>query len=145
MAELLRHPTTMCQAQRKIDAMVGRDRVVEESNLPRLNFLHAIVKETLQLHPPSPGCQFVGEGAGFLAGVIRGGRKEGRGCEGPEFRAHPLWIRVEDLPRDGDGTPDGAVCAGEAAARIQLGESGRVGSFNRDPHVKIYIRPRKDV
>ncbi|EFJ10535.1 hypothetical protein SELMODRAFT_128013 [Selaginella moellendorffii] len=54
MAELLRHPAAMRRAQREIDAVVGRDRVVEESDLPGLNFLHAIVKETLRLHPPSP-------------------------------------------------------------------------------------------
>ncbi|EFJ19278.1 hypothetical protein SELMODRAFT_419490 [Selaginella moellendorffii] len=139
MAELLRHPAAMCQVQHKIDAVVGRNRVVG------LNFLHAIVKESLRLHPPSPvilyestmpwlsaacqclrnlqGCQFVGEGAGFPAGVIRGGREEGRDVRGQNFELIPFgsgW-RI----RDGDRTPDGAVRAGEAAARIRLGESGR--------------------
>ena len=32
----------------------GRDRLVEESDLPKLPYMHAITKESLRLHPPIP-------------------------------------------------------------------------------------------
>lgn len=34
--------------------MVGRDRVVAESDVPSLPYLQAVVKETLRLHPTGP-------------------------------------------------------------------------------------------
>ncbi|KAJ9568498.1 hypothetical protein OSB04_004464 [Centaurea solstitialis] len=54
MAELIRHPQLMKQAQKEIESVVGRDRLVSESDLARLTFLEAVVKETLRLHPSTP-------------------------------------------------------------------------------------------
>ncbi|VAI41265.1 unnamed protein product [Triticum turgidum subsp. durum] len=54
MAELIRHPDIMKQAQEELDAVVGRERLVSESDLPRLTFLSAIIKETFRLHPSTP-------------------------------------------------------------------------------------------
>ncbi|KAF7082007.1 hypothetical protein CFC21_085896 [Triticum aestivum] len=54
MAELIRHPDILKQAQKELDAVIGRDRLVLESDLPRLNFLNAIIKETFRLHPSTP-------------------------------------------------------------------------------------------
>ena len=51
---MIRHPETLKKAQVEIDAVVGRDRLVCESDLPNLPLLQAIVKETLRLHPPVP-------------------------------------------------------------------------------------------
>uniref|UniRef100_A0AAU8HQ35 Flavonoid 3'-hydroxylase n=1 Tax=Silybum marianum TaxID=92921 RepID=A0AAU8HQ35_SILMA len=54
MAELIRHPQLLKQAQEEMDTVVGQDRLVSELDLSRLTFLEAIVKETFRLHPSTP-------------------------------------------------------------------------------------------
>ncbi|KAK1551453.1 hypothetical protein QYE76_018271 [Lolium multiflorum] len=54
VAELIRHPDILKQAQEELDAVVGCDRLVSESDLPRLTFFNAIIKETFRLHPSTP-------------------------------------------------------------------------------------------
>ncbi|OEL17124.1 Flavonoid 3'-monooxygenase [Dichanthelium oligosanthes] len=54
LAELIRHPDILRQAQEELDAVVGRGRLVSESDLPRLPFFAAVVKETFRLHPSTP-------------------------------------------------------------------------------------------
>jgi flavonoid 3'-monooxygenase len=54
VAELIRHPDILKQAQEELDNVVGRDRLISESDLPRLTFLNAIIKETFRLHPSTP-------------------------------------------------------------------------------------------
>jgi flavonoid 3'-monooxygenase len=49
VAELIRK-----QAQEELDNIVGRDRLISESDLPRLTFLNAIIKEIFRLHPSTP-------------------------------------------------------------------------------------------
>lgn len=54
MAELIRHPNVLHKAQEELDSAVGSNRVVEESDVPKLPFLQAIVKEIFRLHPAAP-------------------------------------------------------------------------------------------
>ncbi|CAK9257952.1 unnamed protein product [Sphagnum jensenii] len=54
LAELLRNPETVKQALSELDTIVGRDHIVEESDLKQFGYLEAIVKEILHLHPPLP-------------------------------------------------------------------------------------------
>nr|ABB29899.1 flavonoid 3'-hydroxylase [Osteospermum hybrid cultivar] len=54
IAELIRHPQLLKQAQEEIDNVVGRDHLVTELDLTQLPFLQAIVKETFRLHPSTP-------------------------------------------------------------------------------------------
>lgn len=54
IAELLRHPNILAQAQEELDSVVGKDRLVTESDLAQLPFLQAIVKENFRLHPSTP-------------------------------------------------------------------------------------------
>ncbi|XP_076954043.1 flavonoid 3'-monooxygenase-like [Bidens hawaiensis] len=54
IAELIRHPELLKQAQKEMDTVVGRDRLVTELDLNELTFLQAIVKETFRLHPSTP-------------------------------------------------------------------------------------------
>ncbi|KAH7296550.1 hypothetical protein KP509_26G027400 [Ceratopteris richardii] len=51
MAELLKHPDQMEKVRREIDEVVGRDRLVEETDLLNLKQLRATVKEIFRLHP----------------------------------------------------------------------------------------------
>ncbi|RZC76181.1 hypothetical protein C5167_002759 [Papaver somniferum] len=54
LAELIRHPNILAQAQQELDSVVGEDRLVSESDLSRLPFLHAVTKEAFRLHPSTP-------------------------------------------------------------------------------------------
>eukprot|EP01018_Ginkgo_biloba_P040803 Gb_00367 [translate_table: standard] len=54
MSELLLNPSMMKKAQDELQSVVGLNRMVEESDLPQLEYLQVVVKETLRLHPPGP-------------------------------------------------------------------------------------------
>ncbi|KAM3731522.1 hypothetical protein ACB098_12G169800 [Castanea mollissima] len=51
---LLNHPCVLKAAQEELDLHVGKDKWVEESDIRNLNYLQAIVKETLRLYPAGP-------------------------------------------------------------------------------------------
>uniref|UniRef100_A0ACD5ZW09 Uncharacterized protein n=1 Tax=Avena sativa TaxID=4498 RepID=A0ACD5ZW09_AVESA len=54
MAELLQNPSSMAKAHQELAQVIGSTRRVEESDIGRLPYLQAVVKETLRLHPPGP-------------------------------------------------------------------------------------------
>ncbi|KAL9303283.1 hypothetical protein ACSQ67_020546 [Phaseolus vulgaris] len=54
MANLLNHPEVVKKAKNDIDAEVGADRLVEESDMSKLPYIQCIVYETLRLHPAAP-------------------------------------------------------------------------------------------
>ncbi|XP_024527059.1 flavonoid 3'-monooxygenase-like [Selaginella moellendorffii] len=54
MAELINHPRVVSKTQDELDSVVGRARAVQESDLPNLPYIDAIVKESLRLHPAAP-------------------------------------------------------------------------------------------
>ncbi|KAJ7535796.1 hypothetical protein O6H91_12G046200 [Diphasiastrum complanatum] len=54
LSELIVHPNQLMKAQQEIDNVVGQYRLVQESDIPYLPYLHAIIKETMRLHPPVP-------------------------------------------------------------------------------------------
>nr|ABR17055.1 unknown [Picea sitchensis] len=54
MSELLRKPPVLKKVQNELEHVVGFERMVQESDLPSLRYLQAVVKETLRLHPPGP-------------------------------------------------------------------------------------------
>ncbi|GKV09173.1 hypothetical protein SLEP1_g20715 [Rubroshorea leprosula] len=54
LAELINHPEVLEKAQKEIDKVVGKNRLVEESDNPSLHYIHAVIKETFRLHPPIP-------------------------------------------------------------------------------------------
>ncbi|KAI4387314.1 hypothetical protein MLD38_005156 [Melastoma candidum] len=54
LSEIIRNPGVLKRLQDEMDEVVGRKRMVEESDIPRLRYLEMVVKETLRLHPPGP-------------------------------------------------------------------------------------------
>lgn len=54
MVELLRHPKVMEKARSELVETIEEGRQVEESDISRLPYLQAVLKETFRLHPPVP-------------------------------------------------------------------------------------------
>ena len=54
IASLLQRPEALKRAHEELDVVVGREPVLDESDLPDLKYLEAIVKETLRLYPAVP-------------------------------------------------------------------------------------------
>eukprot|EP00253_Pinus_taeda_P030404 PITA_30404 len=54
MAELVLNPDAQKKAQAELDAVVGRERSVKDSDIPNLPYVQAVVKEALRMHPPGP-------------------------------------------------------------------------------------------
>ncbi|XP_056170222.1 cytochrome P450 CYP736A12-like [Syzygium oleosum] len=54
LSELIRNPRMMKHLKKELEAVVGLGRTVEESDLPKLNYLDMVVKESFRLYPPGP-------------------------------------------------------------------------------------------
>eukprot|EP00262_Sarcandra_glabra_P002651 TRINITY_DN1305_c0_g1_i1.p1 TRINITY_DN1305_c0_g1~~TRINITY_DN1305_c0_g1_i1.p1 ORF type:complete len:544 (-),score=11.70 TRINITY_DN1305_c0_g1_i1:71-1702(-) len=54
MTEVILHPKVMESAQNELKEVVGMSNIVEESHLPKLHYLDAVLKEVLRMHPPVP-------------------------------------------------------------------------------------------
>ncbi|XVE69975.1 hypothetical protein DITRI_Ditri10aG0034300 [Diplodiscus trichospermus] len=51
---VLNNPLQLKRAQEELDTHVGKDRLVQESDISKLVFIQAIIKETLRMYPPAP-------------------------------------------------------------------------------------------
>ncbi|KAL4282511.1 hypothetical protein GQ457_16G026380 [Hibiscus cannabinus] len=54
MAELLRNQHVLHKAKKELEQAIGKGKPVEESDINRLSYLQAIVKETFRMHPAVP-------------------------------------------------------------------------------------------
>ncbi|OAY85285.1 Oryzalexin E synthase [Ananas comosus] len=54
MAELLRNPAVLAKARAELQETLGPKEEFEESDVARLPFLQAVMKETMRLHPVGP-------------------------------------------------------------------------------------------
>ncbi|XVE94993.1 hypothetical protein REPUB_Repub02eG0058300 [Reevesia pubescens] len=54
MSFLLNHPEVLKKAQTEMDKVVGRSRLMEESDLANLPYLHFIISETMRIKPVGP-------------------------------------------------------------------------------------------
>ena len=54
MAELLHNPEKLLKARVELLQTIGKDKQVKESDITRLPFVQAVVKETFRLHPVVP-------------------------------------------------------------------------------------------
>ncbi|XP_019091088.1 PREDICTED: cytochrome P450 76C2-like [Camelina sativa] len=54
MAELLGNPKTMTKVQEEINHVIGQNGDFQESDISKLPYLQAVIKETFRLHPAAP-------------------------------------------------------------------------------------------
>ncbi|KAG6382612.1 hypothetical protein SASPL_157710 [Salvia splendens] len=54
MTEVLANPKKMTNAKNELSSVIGEKKQTEESDISRLTYLQALIKETLRLHPPGP-------------------------------------------------------------------------------------------
>ncbi|RWW34006.1 hypothetical protein GW17_00001257 [Ensete ventricosum] len=54
MSLLLNHPEALKRVHDEIETHVGHQRLVTDSDLPRLRYLNNVIRETLRLFPPGP-------------------------------------------------------------------------------------------
>ncbi|GMI90027.1 cytochrome p450 79a2 [Hibiscus trionum] len=54
MAEMMNRPEILRKAVEEIERVVGNQRWVQESDIPRLNYVKACARESLRLHPMAP-------------------------------------------------------------------------------------------
>ncbi|KAG6645255.1 hypothetical protein I3843_08G105800 [Carya illinoinensis] len=112
MARLMKHSETMRKVYEELTEIVGMDNLVEESHLPKLHYLDAVIKETLRLHPPIPfliprtpsessiiGGYHVPKGSRIFLNVWAIQRN-------PEYWDNPLEFKPERFLNDGYGRLD---------------------------------------
>lgn len=54
LARLILHPDIQAKIHEELDSVVGNSRQLTESDIPKLHYLQAVVKEVLRIHPPGP-------------------------------------------------------------------------------------------
>ncbi|KAL1197397.1 Cytochrome [Cardamine amara subsp. amara] len=54
MAEIINKPDVLERLREEIDSIVGKSRLIQETDISKLPYLQAVVKEGLRLHPPFP-------------------------------------------------------------------------------------------
>ncbi|KAM0929996.1 hypothetical protein ACQ4PT_001230 [Festuca glaucescens] len=54
LAEMVNSPELLAKAVEEMDRVVGRERLVQESDIPELNYLKACIREAFRLHPIAP-------------------------------------------------------------------------------------------
>lgn len=52
MSELIRNPHVLKKLTSEFDALVGKDRMVQNRDISNLKYLQAVIKEVFCLHPP---------------------------------------------------------------------------------------------
>jgi isoflavone/4'-methoxyisoflavone 2'-hydroxylase len=54
MSNILNYPEVLKRVRDEVDTHVGQDRLVDESDLPKLTYLRNVIYETLRLYTPAP-------------------------------------------------------------------------------------------
>ncbi|KAI3463909.1 hypothetical protein Pfo_020572 [Paulownia fortunei] len=133
IAEIIRNPKILAQVQQELDLVVGKDRLVAESDLAQLTFLQAVIKENFRFHPSTPlsvpriaheSCEingyFIPKGSTLLVNLWAIGRDPNTWVDPLEFRPERFLMGGERPNADVRGNdfemiPFGAgrrVCAG---------------------------------
>ncbi|OVA00032.1 Cytochrome P450 [Macleaya cordata] len=112
MAEMINQPDILRKAVEEIDTVVGKDRLVQESDFSQLNYVKACVKEAFRLHPIAPfnlphvsssdttvAGYFIPKGSHVLLSRIGLGRN-------PKVWDEPLKFKPERHLKDGSAEVD---------------------------------------
>nr|CAB3494128.1 unnamed protein product [Digitaria exilis] len=51
LAEMMNKPEVMEKAMNELNTVVGKERLVQESDIPRLNYLKSCIREAFRMHP----------------------------------------------------------------------------------------------
>lgn len=133
MSELVRNPRVLHKAQSEVrETFKGQERLTED-DMPRLSYLHLVIKEALRLHAPVPlllprecrePCRVMGydvpEGTRVFVNVWAIGRDDGFWGDGEVFRPERFdggGSGVDFRGNDFEFTPFGAgrrICPGIA-------------------------------
>ncbi|KAF8012000.1 hypothetical protein BT93_I0198 [Corymbia citriodora subsp. variegata] len=54
MAEMINQPEILKTAMEELDRVVGKERLVQECDIPHLNYIKACIREAFRLHPIAP-------------------------------------------------------------------------------------------
>ncbi|XP_022640528.1 isoleucine N-monooxygenase 2-like [Vigna radiata var. radiata] len=54
LAEMINQPNLLERAIDELDSVVGKERLVQESDIPKLNYVKACAREAFRLHPMAP-------------------------------------------------------------------------------------------
>lgn len=54
LAEMLKNPRILKQAHHEMDQIIGKNRRLHESDIPKLSYLRAICREAFRKHPSTP-------------------------------------------------------------------------------------------
>nr|UXG91339.1 miltiradiene/abietatriene hydroxylase [Callicarpa americana] len=54
MSELLLNPEKLAKTKEELRTVVGENKQMQESDIPRLPYFEAVIKEVFRLHPPGP-------------------------------------------------------------------------------------------
>ncbi|XP_065847561.1 phenylalanine N-monooxygenase CYP79D16-like [Euphorbia lathyris] len=110
LAEMINQPKIMAKAVEELDRVVGKERLVEESDFSELNYIKACAREVLRMHPISPfnvphiamtdktvGDYFIPKGSHILLSRVGLGRN-------PKVWDEPEMFKPErHLKKDGCG------------------------------------------
>jgi 2-hydroxyisoflavanone synthase len=132
LAELINNPRVLKKAQEEMESVVGKDRLVDESDVQNLPYIKAMVKEAFRLHPPLPlvtrkcteECEINGymipKGALILFNVWQVGRD-------PKYWEKPLEFRPERfLENAGEGEAAAVDLRGQHFTLLPFGSGRRV-------------------
>ncbi|XP_027174569.1 inactive cytochrome P450 76AD1-like [Coffea eugenioides] len=85
IAEMINQPLIYQTAMEEIHSLVGRERLVQESDIPQLNYVKACARESMRLHPVVPfnpprmsisettiGGYYIPKGSHFLLDRVEG-------------------------------------------------------------------------
>ncbi|KAL0862742.1 hypothetical protein Bca101_041860 [Brassica carinata] len=53
IGEMLNHQEILEKATKELNTVVGKDRLIQESDIPQLNYIKACCRESFRLHPPN--------------------------------------------------------------------------------------------
>ncbi|XP_074273180.1 cytochrome P450 76AD1-like [Silene latifolia] len=114
MTELLCNPEKMVKAQTELDQVVGKNSgTIQESDISKLPYIQAVVKETMRLHTPGP----------FL--IPHKADKDVELCGYMVPKNAQIWVNTWSIGRDPNVWPDALLFSPERFLGSEVDTKGR--------------------